>query len=332
MPNEYNTAQVWPSIGRTKNDMIPIDITATVGEATSVLGKFVEFRVETLDEPSGSQSNVNLRPSAFDILLQASKSKCNLPNKVVENNKKDKLKNDLIDWLKGNGVGWSEGEKNFLGPQFVNTLSMVLWQIDGNHKTLETRGCDVPLLLSTFSGYNMPELKKKRKITADTLKEPLLSSNATSLLQLSNQAYIKSGPWKSIRESILCLATNLRKYCTYLKEQRESSSKNKAKLSFVKSERKTWKTYTETTSFNPSQKARYGLLHDALLSADLFEPICLNDFTPNLLWKKYEYLKALVVPCKTVRYTYTGGMENLEFAWRVPISYDEASLLTNLPQ
>ena len=111
LPNEYNTVQVWPSIGRTKNDMIPIDITATVGEATSVLGNFVEFRVETLDEPSGSQSNVNLRPSAFDILLQASKSKCNLPDKVVENNKKDKLKNDLIDWLKGNGVGWSEGER-----------------------------------------------------------------------------------------------------------------------------------------------------------------------------------------------------------------------------
>ena len=100
-------------------------------------------------------------------------------------------------------------------------------------------------------------------------------------------------------------------------------------MSFVKSERETWKTYTETTSFNPSQKACYGLLHDALLSADLFEPICLNDFTPNLPWKKYEYLKALVVPCKTVRYTYTGGMENLEFAWRVPISYDEASLLSS---
>ena len=36
----------------------------------------------------------------------------------------------------------------------------------------------------------------------------------------------------------------------------------------------------------------------------------------------------MIVPCKAIRYTYTGGYETLDFAWRVPNSYDDAMLLS----
>ena len=54
----------------------------------------------------------------------ASKDKTKLPDK------RKAKKNRLIDWLQSNGIGWSLQEKDFLGVQFINTLSSVLWDID----------------------------------------------------------------------------------------------------------------------------------------------------------------------------------------------------------
>ena len=329
IPNDYNSAQVSPSMGKSKtDDKVPVDSTTTLGEATSIVGHYIDFNVEKLDEPESSSSE-NQRPTAFDMLLQAARDKTHLPDRYPELNKKDKLKNDLICWLETNKVGWSADEKSFLGKQFINTVCTVMWEIDGNHKTLSDRGCSVPQALSKFTGYNLPELRKKRKATADSLNISTLSANASSLLHLTTQAYMKCAEWRGVRQCILTLATNIRKYCEYLKAQQESSSKNKARTTIVQSEREVWKTYEETTDMNHSQKQSYGLLHDALVSAEFFDVVCLNEFTPSLPWKKYEYLKALVVPCKAVRYTYTGGMANLDFIWRVPTSYDDASLLSN---
>ena len=45
--------------------------------------------------------------NAFHILNAASRSLVHLPKKGTVNNQKDKLKNDIVDWLKDNGVGWS---------------------------------------------------------------------------------------------------------------------------------------------------------------------------------------------------------------------------------
>ena len=61
----------------------------------------------------------------------------------------------------------------------------------------------------------------------------------------------------------------------------------------------------------------------------LFEPVCINEFVPDIPWKKYEYLKGLSISSKTVRCTYTGGYQNLDFAWRVPNSFDDASLISS---
>ena len=161
-----------------------------------------------MDEPSSSQTDATIKPSAFGILLRASRRKTCLSEKIKETNEKEKLKNDLIDWLQTNGVGWSLDENNFLGKQFINTLSMVLWEIDGNHKALSDRGCALPLPLVTFSGYNIPELRKKRKISVDSLMESTISANVDSLIKLTTQAYMKYADWRSIRECILGLATN----------------------------------------------------------------------------------------------------------------------------
>lgn len=328
IPTEYNSTRIKPAIGKSETDkMIPIDMMTTIGEATSIVGHYLDFNLEKLDDPEPSTSG-NQPKSAFDILLKTARDKSCLPDKFSELNKRDKLKNDLIDWLQTSKVGWSYDQKSFLGKQFINTLSTALWEIDGNHKTLSDRGCPVPQQLSQFTGYNVPELRKKRRNTSDSLRESTLSANADSLLHLSGQAYMKCGEWGSVRECILTFATNLRKYCEYLKEQRQSTSKTVSKMTVAQNEREIWKTYQATIDLSQPQKEKYGSLHNVLMSTDFFEVICLNDFCPTEAWKKYEFLKSLVVPCKVMRFTYTGGMSNFDFLWRVPTSYDDASLLS----
>ena len=54
--------------------------------------------------------------NAFHILTTASRSLTHIPEKVTVHNQKDKLKNDIADWLKENGVGWSL--------QYVETLGI----------------------------------------------------------------------------------------------------------------------------------------------------------------------------------------------------------------
>ena len=139
---------------------------------------------------------------------------------------------------------------------------------------------------------------------------------------------MKTHSWRTIREDVQNLSTSLRQYAEYLKKQQENSRSSKSKLSFVQTEREGWHTYPATMTFSESQEKRYGTLHDALLTAGFFEPICLNNYTPDISWQKYEFFKGLIVPCKAIRYTYTGGYENLDFAWRVPNSYDDAKLLS----
>ena len=95
----------------------------------------------------------------------------------------------------------------------------------------------------------------------------------------------------------------------------------------MQSEREIWHTY-EGNRLTDTEADRYGSVNDALKAADFFEPVSLNNFTSEIPWRKYEYLKSFAVGSRTVRYTITGGHRNLDFAWRVPTSYDEASLLS----
>ena len=80
---------------------------------------------------------------------------CCLPQKLVITtpNKKLELKNDLIDFLEENKLGWTASSAQECGRLFVNTLADVLWYIDGNNNTLADQGHDVPALFKAFKGY-----------------------------------------------------------------------------------------------------------------------------------------------------------------------------------
>ena len=237
------------------------------------------------------------------------------------------MKNGIIVWLQEQSVGWSPAESESLGVNFIRALSSALWEIDGNHQTLSSRGCVVPGELAKFEGYNKPELHKKRKINASSLTQAGVSIHSTALLELSNQAYMHHQRWQKVRSYIQNLANNLRKYSNYLQNQQETTSSNAKKLSFSQTEGELWETINPK-ALSDKERVCFGSLEKALLEADDFQPICLNDFTPSISWQKYNFMKNLVVPCRSIKYTYSSGMSNLSFIWKVPSNCNEATLLS----
>ena len=94
---------------------------------------------------------------------------------------------------------------------------------------MASRSLPVPALFRQFSGYNQPELRKKRKRDSTNLKEGELEALATSLFSLAGSAYMKRTAWRSFHDSLLKLADNFRKYAAYFKEQRDVVNENHAK-------------------------------------------------------------------------------------------------------
>ena len=123
-----------------------------VSDVLPSIGKFVEFFISPIAEiPTASVTS-----SAFDMLMAGSKRRF-LPDKSEAANKKSDLKNDVIDWLENNKLGWSGGCIKSSSSFFVNTLTGVLWDVDRYHKQLANGSHGIPNELKHFIGYNSPE-------------------------------------------------------------------------------------------------------------------------------------------------------------------------------
>ena len=155
---------------------------------------------ETMEETEGKSSAMN----AFSVLLQAAKERSHVPTKytIKQPNAKLTLKNDVIEWLAQNQLGWEKAFAESVGRTFVNTLADVLWYIDGNFATLHDRGCGVTACFESFQGYNKPEERKKRKRDETNLKASELTAFSNSLFTLASSSYLKADRWKSVYEGI----------------------------------------------------------------------------------------------------------------------------------
>ena len=165
--------------------------------------------------------------------MKASKIADHLPPTYAGTTNKIKMKNDILDMLKKYKVGWTAVNAPSLGTQFINTVAECLWLLDGNHHTLESRGYAIPKIFQVFSDYNKPETHKHKRRHAESLSVSLLTEQSVSLLNLTEMSFMKSKAWALIRESLLQLAVNLRKYVTYLEGQNEKSSERHKKKSIL---------------------------------------------------------------------------------------------------
>jgi len=176
-------------VGLYKESLSAVSFTASIFGVCSVFGSFLKYEVEVDKETSTCPSTrvpssvPDTHPNAFVVIMQAQQALqcCNngLPSKKTERTKKDKLFNDIIDFLGKNSIQWVDPATH--GAAFVQKLCNVLWYIDGHHATLSERGLAVPQPLQCFTGYNTPELSKHRKRTQENLCGTELHAGAMPL-------------------------------------------------------------------------------------------------------------------------------------------------------
>ena len=206
----------------------------------------------------------------------------------------------------------------------MNTLADVMWYIDGNHVTLSSRSCAVPDSFAHFQGYNTPEKRKRKRISAENLKQAELLAYSGTLFELATNSFMKSDAWKCLYNAILRLATNLRKYADFLKKSSVNMAIHHNNILKGADETDRVQLLRSTAVIKPTFQARYKQLHTAIAHADKYEVICANDYSPVEPTKKYSFFKELQVPVKCVLFTYTGAREHLSFIWKVPLEGDEA--------
>lgn len=321
-PSEFATAMIHCSLGRSKHELVRVSSDVPVGEAVSTLGQFVDFNV-TVEAQETTTASATV--DAFTILLQGAKNKTSLPEKWSATNGKLRMRNDVIDWLAKNKLGWEAALAKHVGVTFVSTLADALWYIDGNGKTLTDRSLGVPAQLQQFQGYKQPEKHKHRKVVADSMRASELRNHSAALFTLAASAYMKIQRWTSIRETVLHLATNLQQYASYLDSQKDATRENQLRME-VRSDVDEI-TILAAKSIHPGPVARYRTLHQALQKSKPFEAVFVNDHAPPDAKRRYEYMKGLVVPCKCVRYTYTGSRNHLHFVWQTPLDSTESEIL-----
>ena len=101
---------------------------------------------------------------AFEVLMSSQRQLAHtLPQRKHPRNKKDELYNDLLTLLEKKGLYFLSSDGESAGHNLVRVLTDLLWLIDGHHGTLKDWSCPVPLVFSSFTGYNAPERSKLRK-------------------------------------------------------------------------------------------------------------------------------------------------------------------------
>ncbi|GBC51192.1 uncharacterized protein OCT59_014983 [Rhizophagus irregularis] len=120
---------------------------------------------------SATQAGLNSTPASqngFAILMQnARKSKLYLPTFPQSGNRKQTLRNDLVDWIHNNGGEWfTQSYANTQGKEFIVSLTEAIWYIDmHSHKKLEERSFHIPnIFLEFFDRTNSESHKHSRKL------------------------------------------------------------------------------------------------------------------------------------------------------------------------
>ena len=262
-------------------NFIEVDPTLEVNEVVSSVGVYVEFRVTRVcprdgkSTISGDTDGDRSLPSVLDVVMSA-RTSTNLPEKYeTTKNKKFEMKNAVIDWHSKNKVGWEPGSVEGSGWAFVNTVSDVMWDLDGKHESLAARAHGVPQELGHLQGYNCPEKHRHKRKHPGSLSCDMLAEHSGALLNLTQMGYMKAEKWTGIRAVLLKLAVHLRDHESYLNSQ--NSAMQVKSLSF--SDSGAFKIMQPSLTFKPGVVARYRSLH-RVIQATADYMIHLNDHAP----------------------------------------------------
>ena len=198
-----------------------------------------------------------------------------------DRNKKVALKAEVINWLEKNNLGWSYESVQSQGGRFVNTLTDVLWYLDGHHASLKARSCQLPAEFEMFVGFNVPEKSKHRKREHTNLERGMLNLYSEQLAEITLQPWMSSAKWKPVKEAVVTMSDCLGKYSNYFAHQSDVTKANQSLSHPVREG-------TDSESFvvpafawiKPTFAARYGKLECRLMVLLDFQPLLIKDYAP----------------------------------------------------
>ena len=334
IPAKYVPCKLEVRVGNERSDAgITIDSSTTVEDAI-MAGRFITFRVTSLDDDvvemsEPSTSNEPLRQSAFDVLCKSSKDKIYLPDRVDEiRDQRDSLQNAVVDWMEKNKLFFSRQAKVTLGNELCQSLTSVFWYVDGHEHTLSERGYGMPEVFKSFTGYNQPQKHRHRKRENSNASSKKLLDYSATLFLLCSSAYMQTekthSPWYMLRENLLRLADNFRKYADHLSHKTAVVTEAHEKR-IRRSEEFEWKVY-KPTEMNATLTARFKQINKALEESAPYTAIFLNDYTPSDARKK-EIRFLAGFHSRVRRFSYTSLREHLHFVWKAHPDDDESTVL-----
>ncbi|CAG8540203.1 25712_t:CDS:2 [Gigaspora rosea] len=183
-------------------------------------------------------------------------------------NNKQVLYNDIIEWIRQNGGGWSSIENaNAQGKRFISCLGDIIWYIYmHNYLKLKERSYHIPELFMGFFGHANPEsYKNSRK------------------------------PFNAIELNLHCQALALHTTSYFLNGQNKITAKNHASITPVRKIEQaiTIKIHKANTYIMPNDEFKYNRLENALEDLPLWIPIDIENYLPIDPVPRMRYIQGL---------------------------------------
>ena len=257
-------------------------------------------------------------------MMKAQKELCRhcLPSPVEPRTNKQKLWNDVIQFLSNKNCKWGSGEIASCGVSLVQALTNALWYVDGQHDVFGKQGYSIPSTFSSFMGYNCPELSKHRKRERGNMSAQILKSLSSHLFMCLQGAYWSRDYWSGIKVDIEQLTKSIDDYSSYLQRSCKKVIFNQS-LSFPVRE------ISEHLLFQFLPVIHCELvsetlkkLHNHLKSQPELVPVSVEEYSPSDPKEKYTYFKTLKssglqFPTALLTYTHGNNVGNLNFVWKV---------------
>ena len=206
IPGRSTTTYVVNSVyvGPGKNSLDAVDVSLCVLPVISSFGRFVKYCVVTAgdnDNDNGMELTSHPR-DAFEVLMNSARiyrrsqlsGDCSEFVKLInQHNKKDKLFNDIVQFLKSKNLSLKSSEVDTEGVKLVYLLRDIFWHIDGHHHVFQQRSVAIPDVFSPFCNYNVPELSKHRKRRTINLSGHLIQQFVLDLCTMLHANIIMGG-------------------------------------------------------------------------------------------------------------------------------------------
>ena len=272
-----------------------------------------------------------MQVNAFTVLMNAQtqlSSRTNLPDLVSEpRNAKQRLRNDVIEFLRERECKWTASDVPTLGNSLTQAITNALWTIDGHHEVFANQGFSLPSFAVRFVNYNCPELSKHRKRHAQNMSQSELKLVSSHIFDCLQAHYWSEKHWSAFKGEVEQLAQSIHRYSEYLQRSCKNSSFNHLRLTPVRqvSENVSFQFLPQCSSLQPILNE----LSVKLQECANYEYLAVEDFSPNHSVSKYNYTQCMKnhgfhFPTVLVTYAHGNNMGNLNFVWKVP-SCDESA-------